>query len=128
MEYYKFQDKTSAANFCIKVNKGEGLYVDPNRITTGYTQPIEIDREYYVIADAVTAKYTDKTPIELDKDDTAQPIWNGYKLMKMVDYFDGNITVYLRKDRLTTDINVNYNKELTQAEILAKVANKLGIV
>jgi len=128
MLYYKFQDKTSAANFCIKVNKGENLYVDPDRITTGYTQPIEIDREYYVIADAVTAKYTDKTPIELDNDDTAQPIWNGYKQMKMVDYFDGNITVTLKKDGIAQDVKVNYNKELTNAEIMAKVANKLGIV
>lgn len=126
MEYLKFNDKQSAIDFCIKVNKGEGIYPDPKRITTGYTQPFDEGDNYYVVADSITLKYTDKKPVSLEKDDSAQPEISGYKVIKAIDYYDGNMSVWLKIDGIRTEIKINYNNPLNRSEVETKVLNKLS--
>ena len=75
---YKFQDKQNAVDFCVKVNKGEGIYPDPKNVTTGYCQPFEYQNEIYVLADSVTAKYIDKVAISL-KEDISKKITSALK-------------------------------------------------
>ena len=63
--YFKFENKKTALDFCIEVNKGENIIVSEENVTTGYAQPFELSGQFYVIADEVTSKYTDKEAIDL---------------------------------------------------------------
>ena len=63
--YFKFDNKKAALDFCIEVNKGENIHVSEENVTTGYAQPFELSGQFYVIADEVTQKYTDKEAIGL---------------------------------------------------------------
>jgi hypothetical protein len=63
--YFKFENKKAALDFCIEVNKGENIIVSEENVTTGYAQPFELSGQFYVIADEVTSKYTDKEAIDL---------------------------------------------------------------
>ena len=63
--YFKFENKRAALDFCIEVNKGENIIVSEENVTTGYAQPFELSGQFYVIADDVTKKYTDKEAIDL---------------------------------------------------------------
>jgi hypothetical protein len=63
--YFKFENKKAALDFCIEVNKGENIHVSEENVTTGYAQPFELSGQFYVIADEVTQKYTDKEAIDL---------------------------------------------------------------
>jgi hypothetical protein len=63
--YFKFENKKAALDFCIEVNKGENIIVSEENVTTGYAQPFELTGQFYVIADEVTQKYTDKEAIDL---------------------------------------------------------------
>jgi hypothetical protein len=56
---FKFENKKTALDFCIKVNKGENISVSEENVTTGYCQPFEYMGTFYVIADDVTRKYSD---------------------------------------------------------------------
>jgi hypothetical protein len=63
--YFKFENKRAALDFCIEVNKGENIIVSEGNVTTGYAQPFELSGQFYVIADEITQKYTDKEAIDL---------------------------------------------------------------
>ena len=63
--YFKFENKKAALDFCLEVNKGENIIVSEENVTTGYAQPFELSGQFYVIADDVTKKYTDKEAIDL---------------------------------------------------------------
>jgi hypothetical protein len=63
--YFKFDNKKAALDFCIEVNKGENIIVSEENVTTGYAQPFELSGQFYVIADEITQKYTDKEAIDL---------------------------------------------------------------
>jgi hypothetical protein len=63
--YFKFDNKKEALDFCIEVNKGENIHVSEENVTTGYAQPFEFKGVFYVLADEVTSKYTDKEAIDL---------------------------------------------------------------
>jgi hypothetical protein len=63
--YFKFDNKKAALDFCIEVNKGENIIISEENVTTGYAQPFELSGQFYVIADEVTSKYTDKEAINL---------------------------------------------------------------
>jgi hypothetical protein len=63
--YFKFENKKAALDFCIEVNKGENIQVSEENVTTGYAQPFEFKGVFYVLADEVTSKYTDKEAIDL---------------------------------------------------------------
>jgi hypothetical protein len=63
--YFKFENKKAALDFCIEVNKGENIIISEENVTTGYAQPFELSGQFYVIADDVTKKYTDKEAIDL---------------------------------------------------------------
>jgi hypothetical protein len=63
--YFKFDNKKEALDFCIEVNKGENIIVSEENVTTGYAQPFEFKGVFYVLADEVTSKYTDKEAIDL---------------------------------------------------------------
>jgi hypothetical protein len=63
--YFKFENKKAALDFCIEVNKGENIIVSEENVTTGYAQPFEFKGVFYVLADDVTSKYTDKEAIDL---------------------------------------------------------------
>jgi hypothetical protein len=63
--YFKFDNKKAALDFCIEVNKGENIIVSDENVTTGYAQPFEFKGVFYVLADEVTKKYTDKEAIDL---------------------------------------------------------------
>jgi hypothetical protein len=62
---FKFDNKKASLDFCIEVNKGENIIVSEENVTTGYAQPFELSGQFYVIADEVTKKYTDKEAIDL---------------------------------------------------------------
>jgi hypothetical protein len=62
---FKFENKKTALDFCIEVNKGENIIVSEENVTTGYAQPFELSGQFYVIADEVTQKYTNKESIDL---------------------------------------------------------------
>jgi hypothetical protein len=77
--YFKFENKKAALDFCIEVNKGEKIIVSEENVTTGYAQPFELSGQFYVIADEVTQKYTDKEAIDLFAPiDTTPPTPTGY--------------------------------------------------
>jgi hypothetical protein len=63
--YFKFENKRAALDFCLEVNKGENIHVSEENVTTGYAQPFEFKGVFYVLADEVTSKYTDKEAIDL---------------------------------------------------------------
>jgi hypothetical protein len=63
--YFKFQNKKEALDFCLEVNKGENIHISEENVTTGYAQPFEFKGTFYVLADEVTSKYTDKEAIDL---------------------------------------------------------------
>ena len=65
MEYYNFKIKQDAIDFCILINEGEKIEVSEKNTTTGYAQPFELNNEFYVIADEITAKYTNLIPIKI---------------------------------------------------------------
>ena len=65
MEYYKFTTKQSAIDFCILINEGENIEISAENTTTDYAQPFQLNNKFYVIADEITAKYTDKKPITI---------------------------------------------------------------
>ena len=66
MEYFKFLDKASVLAFLAKVNDGEGFVVSNNSVTTGYTKPIEFTDGFYVVADAITKKYSTSSTVIID--------------------------------------------------------------
>ena len=66
MEYYKFTTKQSAIDFCILINEGENIEVSQENTTTGYAQPFELNNEFYVISDEITAKYTLLKAVEIE--------------------------------------------------------------
>jgi hypothetical protein len=63
--YFKFENKKAALDFCLEVNRGENIIVSEENVTTGYAQPFELSGQFYVLADDVTKKYTDKEAIDL---------------------------------------------------------------
>jgi hypothetical protein len=63
--YFKFENKKAALDFCLEVNRGENISVSEENVTTGYAQPFEFKGVFYVLADEVTSKYTDKEAIDL---------------------------------------------------------------
>lgn len=65
MEYYKFNTKKEALDFCFLVNEGEGILVTQQNVTTNYVRPIEFELNFWVISDEVTSKYTDAETIDI---------------------------------------------------------------
>jgi hypothetical protein len=56
--HYKFITKKDAIDFIQVVNQGENIVPSLENMTTSYAQPIDLLGSFYVIADAVTRKYS----------------------------------------------------------------------
>jgi hypothetical protein len=63
--YFKFNTKKEAFDFIQKVNKGEKITPTEDNTTTTYAQPFDWGGSLYVIADDVSKKYSEDTPIDL---------------------------------------------------------------
>jgi hypothetical protein len=61
--YFEYNLESDALNFCLIVSNGEGIPEAPDSITRSYCLPIKNQNKYYVIADAITSKYTTDTPV-----------------------------------------------------------------
>ena len=56
--HFKFTTKKEAIDFILIVNQGENIIPTLDNMTTSYAQPIDVLGSFYVIADAVTRKYS----------------------------------------------------------------------
>ena len=56
--HFKFITKRDAIDFIQVVNQGENIVPSLENMTTSYAQPIDLLGSFYVIADAVTRKYS----------------------------------------------------------------------
>ena len=67
MGYIRFDNLNEANAFVQVVNDSEeiGLEHHPERATTSYCQPIERNLAFYVLADAITTKYTNADVVDI---------------------------------------------------------------
>jgi hypothetical protein len=63
--YFKFITKKEAFDFCKIVDEGENINISEENVTTKYTTPEDIFDKYYVIADAVTRKYSNAEEFDI---------------------------------------------------------------
>ena len=75
MPYIRFDTLNEANAFVQVVNDGEeiGIQYHPERTTTSYCQPIERNLAFYVLADAITMKYSNADVVDLPPDLNPNP-------------------------------------------------------
>jgi hypothetical protein len=124
--YFKFENKKSALDFCLEINKGEKILIKEENTTTGYALPFEYESFFYVLADEVTSKYTDQEPIDLfapfDLVEELSAI--GIEIVKAVDLFNGVVQIHYIKEGQKIISKMQYQTSWGDRDIFNFLANE----
>jgi hypothetical protein len=123
---YKFENKKAALDFCLEVNRGEGIFITEENQATGYALPFEYMGFFYVLADEVTSKYTDQEPIDLfvPFDLVEELAAIGIEIVKAVDLFNGVVQIHYIKEGQKIMSEMQYQTSWGDRDIFNFLANE----